>query len=48
MAVVYDLNKQYDKAAECCDKVIELDPNHKNGEIYFDQGQYYQMAKMYS
>jgi tetratricopeptide (TPR) repeat protein len=48
MAETYDLNKQYEKAAECCQKIIDIDPHFKNDEIYFYQGEYLQMGKMYS
>ena len=36
----------YAEAAESYQRIAQIDPNYQNGDIYWDQGQLYQLAKM--
>lgn len=34
-------------AVECYQKILEIDPNYKPGEIYYELGQAFQQDKKY-
>jgi tetratricopeptide (TPR) repeat protein len=39
---------QYSPAAQCYQKIIDIDPKFNGGMLYYEQGQLYQMGRMYA
>lgn len=39
---------QYSAAAICYEKIIQINPKFRDGEVYYEHGQVLQLAKMYN
>jgi tetratricopeptide (TPR) repeat protein len=47
-AQAFDGMGQYSSAAQCYQKIIDIDPSFNGGSMYYEQGQLYQLAKLHS